>query len=149
MDCKRIQEMILTDYLDGEENEDLRFFIKNHLDRCRDCKEFEKMVHEHAVDPFKAGKQAEVPQAVWQNIRGIFETFGIRVYVFRDRVEIRGFIPTEVMDIPPEGDRIRGEVSIPSAGGEGVYKKTPGYSENSEEIGYLLERFSDCDKREL
>jgi site-specific DNA recombinase len=64
---------------------------------------------------------AEVPrEMVWQNIRRTFETFSIRVYVFRDRVEIRGFIPTEVMDIPRGGDRIRGGSIIPSVRGRGL-----------------------------
>jgi hypothetical protein len=63
---------------------------------------------------------AEVPREMaWQNIRGIFESFGIRVYVFHDRVEIRGFIPTEVMDIPRTGDRISGGPIIYSARGSG------------------------------
>jgi hypothetical protein len=64
---------------------------------------------------------AEVPkEMVRQNIRGIFESLSIMVYIFRDRVEIRGFIPTEVMDIPSGGDRIRGGSIIPSARGSGL-----------------------------
>ena len=34
----------------------------------------------------------------------ILEWLGISVFVFRDRVEIRGFIPTEVIDIPCVGN---------------------------------------------
>ena len=57
----------------------------------------------------------EVPRkSVWRNIRNIFEWLGIRVYVFRDRVEIRGFIPTEVIDIPIVGDGINKWAIIPS-----------------------------------
>ncbi len=58
-------------------------------------------------------------ERVWQTIRGFFESFAIRVYVFHDRAEIRGFIPTEVMDIPRGGDRIRGEAIISSVRGRG------------------------------
>ena len=58
----------------------------------------------------------EVPrETVWRNIRKIFKWLGIRVYVFRDRVEIRGFIPTEVIDIPIVGDVISRGAIIPSA----------------------------------
>jgi hypothetical protein len=72
------------------------------------------------VDGPVASSNLEVPrEMVWQNIRRIFESFGVRVYVFHDQVEIRGFIPTEVMDIPRRGDRIRGEAIIPSVRGLG------------------------------
>ncbi len=57
----------------------------------------------------------EVPrEIVWRNIRKIFERLGIRVYVFRDRVEIRRFIPTEVIDIPIVGDVINRGAITPS-----------------------------------
>ncbi len=60
------------------------------------------------VDGPEVSSNFEVPrETVWQNIRGIFQRFGIRVYVFHDRVEIRGFIPTEVMDIPRGTDHIK------------------------------------------
>ncbi len=45
-------------------------------------------------------------ETVWQNIRSIFKWLGIKVFIFRDRVEIRGFIPTEVIDIPGIGEGV-------------------------------------------
>jgi len=54
-------------------------------------------------------------EKVRQNIRRTFEGLGIKVYVFRDRVEIRGFIPTEVMDIPGETGHAMGGPIICSA----------------------------------
>ena len=58
----------------------------------------------------------EVPrETVWRNIRKIFERLGIRVYIFRGRIEIRGFIPTEVIDIPIVGDVINRRAIVPSA----------------------------------
>ena len=56
-------------------------------------------------------------EKVRQNIRRTFEGLGIKVYVFRDRVEIRGFIPTEVMDIPGETGYATGGAIISSARG--------------------------------
>jgi len=48
---------------------------------------------------------------------------GIKVFIFRDRVEIRGFIPTEVIDIPGIGEGINRGAIIPSPypreGGQG------------------------------
>jgi site-specific DNA recombinase len=60
----------------------------------------------------------EVPrEIVWQNIRNVLEWLCIRVYVFHDRVEMRGFIPTEVMDIDRGTDHIRREAITCSARG--------------------------------
>ena len=40
--------------------------------------------------------------AIKNNIREIFDRLGIKVYLFRDRIEIRGYIPTEVLGMPLE-----------------------------------------------
>jgi hypothetical protein len=58
-------------------------------------------------------------EEVRQNIRRTLEGLGIKVHVFRDRVEIRGFIPTEVMDIPGESGYAMGGPIISSARGSG------------------------------
>jgi len=62
----------------------------------------------------------EVPREIlWRNIGNIFKWLGIRVYVFRDRVEIRGFIPTEVIDIHGGGNGLDRGAIIPSLRGRG------------------------------
>ncbi len=73
------------------------------------------------VDGSEAAWNTEVPrEVVWRNIRQFFERFGIKVYVFRNSVEIRGFLPTEVMEISDAGDeRVGREAIIPSAKGRG------------------------------
>jgi hypothetical protein len=56
----------------------------------------------------------EVPrETVLRNVRNILKWLGIKVYVFHDRVEIRGFIPTEVIDIPGSGKGTNGGPIIP------------------------------------
>ncbi len=42
---------------------------------------------------------------IWRNINEAFDRLGIKVYIFNDRVEIRGHIPTDVINIPREIDR--------------------------------------------
>jgi hypothetical protein len=67
-------------------------------------------------------------EKVRQNIRRTFEGLGIKVYVFRDRVEIRGFIPTEVMDIPGEtGHAMGGPIICSARELEGKDKKQDGF----------------------
>ena len=53
----------------------------------------------------------------WKNIREIFDRLGIKVHVFNDRVEIRGHIPTEIIDIPRGAGRPERGPIICSAGG--------------------------------
>jgi hypothetical protein len=62
-------------------------------------------------------------ETVWRNIRRVFERLGIKVYVFHDRVEIRGFIPTEVIDIPGSGKGTNRGPIIPLARGLGGWIK--------------------------
>lgn len=57
----------------------------------------------------------EVPREfVLQNIRCMFEALNIKVYIFRDRIEIKGFIPTGTITIPDRVDSIEGYSIIPS-----------------------------------
>lgn len=37
---------------------------------------------------------------IWRNIRETFNRLNIKVYVFKDRIEIKGLIPTEIIDLP-------------------------------------------------
>jgi len=58
----------------------------------------------------------EVPwETVLGNVRSIFKWLGIRIYIFRDRVEIRGFIPAEVINIPGLSKSINRGPIIPSS----------------------------------
>jgi len=60
---------------------------------------------------------------VLRNIRDFFKWLDIKVYVFHDRVEIRGFMPTEVIDLPDTRDGLKRAAIIPSPypreGGQG------------------------------
>jgi len=73
-----------------------------------------RMVDDHVSSPLEFPREM-----VWQTIRGFFESFDIKVYMFRDRVEIRGLIPTEVLDVPGHTERARKESIISSARGRG------------------------------
>jgi len=58
-------------------------------------------------------------EMVWQTIRGFFESFDIKVYMFRDRVEVRGLIPAEVLDVSGDTQHARKESIISSSRGRG------------------------------
>jgi hypothetical protein len=43
---------------------------------------------------------SERTRAIARNVRGIFQMFAIKVYVYNDRIEIRGTIPPQLIDLP-------------------------------------------------
>lgn len=56
---------------------------------------------------------------IWRNIREVFDRLGIKVYIFRDRIEIRGYMPTEVIEAPEGANTSGGGAIIGSARGSG------------------------------
>jgi len=55
-------------------------------------------------------KGIDAPEGFWEssnrrevitkNRRGMLQKFGVRLYVFKEKMEIRGFIPTQVLSVP-------------------------------------------------
>lgn len=57
----------------------------------------------HAViPPADFWQRSDAFQVVKRNQRAILQDFGVRVYCFKDRLEIRGFIPPTVVHIPED-----------------------------------------------
>jgi len=68
--CKQIQELLKSDYLDGEANQRKEQQIKEHLAHCPDCCEVEKELQIQRM-LFQKAKQQPVPERIWQNIRDV------------------------------------------------------------------------------
>ena len=70
MNCKEIQDIILTDYVDDEQWEEKRKQIEQHLIHCSACRLFAEEVKEKAVAPLKQAQRIRIDEeAVWQNIK--------------------------------------------------------------------------------
>jgi anti-sigma factor RsiW len=68
MSCRKIQELLKSDYLDGQANQREKQFIKEHLARCAPCRRLEEDLQaQQAI--FKKAKRMPVPEGIWQNIR--------------------------------------------------------------------------------
>jgi len=73
MHCKRVQEFILTDYIDGQMNEGDKSLIDQHLGHCLACKAYLMDVKNQAVSPF-VNATKEVPVgALWARIKQSIE----------------------------------------------------------------------------
>jgi predicted anti-sigma-YlaC factor YlaD len=68
MQCERVRELLLTDYLDHQADADIKAQVEAHLHACADCRRFEAEVGQGAVAPFTDVSQPEVPQTIWLNI---------------------------------------------------------------------------------
>jgi len=87
MQCRKIQELLKTDYLDGEVNQKQEQEIKEHLGRCPKCRQLEEELQSQRA-LFQKAKQLEAPEGVWHNIRdaiireGLNEEESLSVGVF-------------------------------------------------------------------
>ena len=68
MNCKEIQDVILTDYWDGEMEESQRKSLQDHLSVCADCRAFEVSGRKAVFDPFVRAEKISPPDDLWQNI---------------------------------------------------------------------------------
>jgi len=67
--CDHFKDLILTDYIDGELDKNVRESLEGHLLSCRDCQAFVQEVKNNAVSPFQKACRQPVPVEIWQTIR--------------------------------------------------------------------------------
>ena len=58
-------------------------------------------------------------EGIKNNIRSLLQNFGIKVYVFKDRIRVRGLIPTEIISLSSKVKRLDRELIIPFVRREG------------------------------
>ena len=71
--CKVIQDLILTDYIDGEVDQVTKQKVETHLLTCAQCRELVGEVKENLVVPFKRAARETVPDHVWTSIKNQIE----------------------------------------------------------------------------
>ena len=67
--CKRYKELLLTDYIDGEIDTEIRKDIDNHLIICSSCRQFKEDVVEKAINVFNEVSREKVPEGLWSSIK--------------------------------------------------------------------------------
>lgn len=73
MKCDQIQELLLTDYLDGVLQEDLKKKVDAHIKDCPACLEFKKAAIRTTVDVFNGVEQKQPPDHLWARIENALE----------------------------------------------------------------------------
>jgi len=69
MECKKIQDRLITEYGDKELGPAEHDEVERHLTSCPDCLEFFGAVQRSAVIPFKETREIQPDSAVWQRIQ--------------------------------------------------------------------------------
>lgn len=69
MKCRKIQDLIRADYIDGELSERLKKEVEEHLAVCRECSEYAEVVKATAVEPLRDSEIIAPPERVWNGIK--------------------------------------------------------------------------------
>ena len=69
MKCKKIKELLLTDYYDDELPENTLKQVKGHLKICSECRHLEEKIKIASLKQLKNVIPLEVPQKIWLNIK--------------------------------------------------------------------------------
>ena len=69
MSCKKIQEWILTDYLDGQMGDKQKKVVDQHLAHCSSCKKFHMAVRQTESELFAKSERLDPPEFLWDRIK--------------------------------------------------------------------------------
>ena len=73
MNCKEIQEFIITDYIDGQMEDKQKGFIDQHLAHCPACTGYLSNIKKAAVNPFVNISKDVPDQLLWARIKQTIE----------------------------------------------------------------------------
>lgn len=108
MKCEKIQELLVTDYLDGEFQADGGLRVKSHLDGCGTCRGFYETVLKTS-ETLKTAGEIPPPETVWLRVRQSLGTGQSRAPSFGERLRgmtagasafwerLSGMIPSPVL----------------------------------------------------
>ncbi len=73
MDCKKIQDLIITDYLDRELEEPGRKQVDEHIKLCTACSEYKEKLLNAAQRPFEEVREVRPPEKIWEKIESALD----------------------------------------------------------------------------
>ena len=104
MECKKIQKLLLTDYIDGEASDALKNEVERHVNICHTCRRFERDLLKTAIEPLRKAKESKPPDLVWNHIKETLgretlgkEALGKEAIILEERGKSGGFL-AQVLD---------------------------------------------------
>jgi len=73
VNCKNIQDLLLTDYLDGQLEEEKKKSFDNHLSSCFNCREFASVAQNNIMQPFINAENFIPSDHIWERIKKAIE----------------------------------------------------------------------------
>ncbi len=73
MKCNKFRDIIITDHVDGELDEQGKQELASHLQECAGCREFAAAVLAVAVDPLRKTTPEEPPAFLWTRLQSRLE----------------------------------------------------------------------------
>lgn len=99
MKCKKVKDMILTDYSDREMRPEEGMLVEKHLALCKACREFASVVTKSAIEPFRKVETQKPLDSIWHRIKETIEA--------EARQETRPYL------IPNLTDKLKNFIYIP------------------------------------
>ena len=78
MECKKVQDRLITEYMDQELSSGESEEVERHLTACLDCQRFFEAVQRSAVVPLKEAGEMQPDSIVWQRIQEKIEAKRLR-----------------------------------------------------------------------
>jgi len=69
MRCKKIKELILSDYIDGELSERLKKKVEAHMAACPECRHLYEEVLGMSAEPLRRSGLVRPPEELWDKIK--------------------------------------------------------------------------------
>ena len=85
-DCKRFQDLILTDYVDQQWDINIKGQMETHLSTCPHCRRFAEEVQKNLIVPFEKTEPQAVPPYLWSKIKERLEVLPGPSMAFKDQL---------------------------------------------------------------
>ena len=70
MRCEEIQEILLTDYQDGELSQERKKMVEHHLISCAPCRTLAEAVRKISIEPFSKAQTSNFSQEdIWEKLK--------------------------------------------------------------------------------
>lgn len=94
MNCKKIQELLITDYPDNQLTQKERKTVEEHLSACQTCREYESIVRSTVMQPFENAERLQPHQDfIWTKIKEKIRKEEKPVFGFLGRILPKIYFP--------------------------------------------------------
>jgi len=73
MQCEKVKDLLMTDYIDKELDEPLSKEVEGHIESCGDCRSLKETLEKAAIKPLEDSQKQMPPEHLWQKIKANIE----------------------------------------------------------------------------